>query len=103
MSFSSISSVVVLVCFCDLIGHAQAQTTPHVEIEGGAQLPAGIVPVREPSNFPRQVPNVATRDLDPVEAAIGARVFVGRHFNVRTTYAWSRTTTVHLAYERPLQ
>ena len=96
-------SVVVLLCCFGLNADAQAQTTPHVEIEGGVQLPAGIVPVREPSNFPRQVPNVITRDLDPVEAAIGARVFVVKRFNVRTTYAWSRTTTVHLTYERPPQ
>jgi hypothetical protein len=96
-------SVVGLLCCFGLHADAQAQTTPHVEIEGGVQFPGGIVPVREPSNSPRQVPNVTTRDLDPVEAAIGARVFVVKRFNVRTTYAWSRTTTVLLTYERPPQ
>src|SRR5262249_48704460 len=101
--FRSISSVVVLVCCFGLSAHAKGQATPHVEIEGGVQLLGGIVPVREPSNFPRQAPNITTRDVDPVDAAIGGRVFVGKRFNVRTTYAWSRTTQVHLAYERPLQ
>jgi hypothetical protein len=103
VSVRSIAAIIVLGCCFGLSARARAQTTPHVEIEGGVQLPTGIVPVREPSNFPRQVPNVTTRDLDPVEAAIGARVFVVKRFNVRTTYAWSRTTTVHLAYDRPPQ
>ena len=91
-SVLSLPSLVLVSCF-GLSARARAQTTPHVEIEGGMQLPTGIVPVREPSNFPRQVPNVTTRDLDPVEAAIGARVFVVKRFNVRTPYAWSGTTT----------
>jgi hypothetical protein len=103
MSFSFLSSLIALVCCFALNAVAQAQTTPHFEIEGGVQLTGGMVPVREPSNFPRQVPNVTTRDLDPVEAAVGTRVFVAGRFNVRTTYAWSRTTTVHLAYDRPPQ
>ena len=103
VSFRSISLIVLLVGVFGAGSGASAQTAPHIEIEGGVQLPGGIVPVVGPSNYPHQAPRVMTRDSALVEPVVGGRVFILKRFSLRSTYAWSRTTMVQFAYERPPQ